>query len=218
MSDSRLMRGDSSIGPVATTSIARAPAPVLHSEPQRGVIALETLVREHYGPLVAYATRLTGNDADASDLAHDVLECAIRRMDSQPPGANLRAWLFVILRNAFLDRCRRRRARGTSESVDDLQVPAAAPVEEAPAWTAITLEQLRGAIDRLDDDFRVVYRMHAIDGASYEEIAARLRIAPGTVGTRLLRARKKLRALLEGEVPELAGALDEEGERDEVAS
>ena len=68
---------------------------------------------------------------------------------------------------------------------------------EPPRWTSITREQVHAALGRLDGEFRTVCQLRLIEGLSYDEIAARLGVPRSTVGTRLLRARDKLRVILE---------------------
>ncbi len=164
----------------------------------RASSSFDAALREHYDALVTVATRLARDSADAHDLVHDTVERALRGFETLRPESNVRAWLFTILRNAFLDRCRKRSALGSAEPIDELQIAAEPPEEadEPPAWTSVTAEQLREAIGGLGEEFRVVYLLHAIEGASYLEIAERLGIPPRTVGTRLLRARRKLRDIL----------------------
>ena len=154
------------------------------------------LAREHEPALRAFAMRLCRVDADARDLVQDTLERAMKSFASFAPSTNARAWLFKILHHAFIDRCRRRATEPCGPSIDDVQV-AAAPPSEPPEWTRVTAEQLAAAVDALDHDFRVVYRMHAVEGLAYQEISSRLGIPTNTVGTRLARARQKLRAALE---------------------
>jgi RNA polymerase sigma-70 factor (ECF subfamily) len=158
--------------------------------------AFERLVREHESALLAFATRLAGSPADARDLVQDTLERALGRFDAFTPGTNARAWLFTILHRAFIDRCRRRTVEKRADSIDDVQLAAPDPVPP-PRWASISAEQLAHAVSQLDEEFRSVYRMHAVESLSYQEIAARLAIPQNTVGTRLARARKKLRAILE---------------------
>lgn len=156
------------------------------------------LVRQHEHALYSLALRLSGNAADSRDLVQDTFERALRHLDRFQEGTNARAWLCTILRHLFISRCRSRAwGRHGDVSVEDLQEQLAAPEAEAgPSWMAITLEQLHAALKRLPAEFREVYRLHALEGRSYEEISARLRIPKATVGTRLIRARRKLRDLL----------------------
>jgi len=157
--------------------------------------AFDALVREHEAALAAFARRLCGSAADGDDLVQDCLERALRRFDSFAPGTHGRAWLFTILHHAFIDRCRRRAAEKRVDGVDTSEVVAPEPAEP-PVWASVTAEQFARAIDQLDQDFRSVYRLHA-EGRSYQDISAALGIPVVTVGTRLNRARSKLRRLLE---------------------
>jgi RNA polymerase sigma-70 factor (ECF subfamily) len=149
--------------------------------------------------LKVVALRLCGNPADAADLVQDAFEKAYRNYDKLAPGTNPRAWAVTILHNLFIDRCRRSAREGKKVDVED--VPLAAPDEERgpePAWASLGAEDLRRALDALDADFRDVYRLHALENRSYKEISATLGIPTATVGTRLLRARDKLKKLLVG--------------------
>lgn len=125
----------------------------------------------------------------------DTLERALRRFDALKPDSNVRAWLFTILHNAFIDRCRKDGGEPRGTPIDEVDIAAPDPAPP-PAWTAVTAEQLGAAIGELEEEFRVVYRMHALDGRSYQEISAALDIPQNTVGTRLARARRKLRTIL----------------------
>jgi RNA polymerase sigma-70 factor (ECF subfamily) len=157
----------------------------------------DAIARSHKDALTAFAIRLCRDRAEANDLVQDTFERALRRFEALAPETNVRAWLFTILQNGFIDRCRRKNVAPRFEPVDDEAVAAPAPESAgAPAWARITAEQLGAAIDSLDDDFRVVYRMHAIESRSYQEIAGALGIPQNTVGTRLARARRKLRDIL----------------------
>jgi RNA polymerase sigma-70 factor (ECF subfamily) len=156
----------------------------------------DEIANAHSEALRAFALRLSGSPEEASDLVQDTLERALRRFDTFTPSTNARAWLFTILHNAFIDRCRRRSAEPRAQSIEDVQVAAQEP-EPVPRWTSITPEQLAAAVAALDDEFRAVYELHANEGLSYQEIASRLRIPMNTVGTRLARARRKLKVLLE---------------------
>ena len=148
--------------------------------------------------LAAIARRLCGNSFDADDLVQDTLERALRARGRYVEEGNRRGWLAVILRNRFRDRCRvARRQVAASDEVDDIATPAAP--EPAP-WEHITDAQLEAALARLGAPFRRVYELHAL-GHSYVEIAEELDISVNTVGTRLLRARAKLKAILNPTAP-----------------
>lgn len=153
-----------------------------------------TAVREHEPMLRGIARRLCGNDADAADLVHDTYERALRAWERYADRGNLRSWMVAIMNNLFIDRCRKRRRAPITEQLDDLEV-AAPEATAPPAWTQVTNQDVDAALAAIGEDFRKVYELHVI-GRSYEEIAAELGIAKATVGTRLVRARKKLKDAL----------------------
>jgi RNA polymerase sigma-70 factor, ECF subfamily len=165
-----------------------------------GDSAIAHAVRAHESILFATARRLCGNEADADDLVHDAYERALRGWDRYADRGNLKGWLLAIVHNLFIDRCRKAR-REAHEPIDLHEIAVPEPVAP-PAWTDVTPEQVARAIAALADEFRQVYELHA-KGHSYDEIAAALAIPKATVGTRLLRARKKLK---EAFVRELGGA------------
>ena len=142
--------------------------------------------------------RLCGNATDARDLVQDTLERGWNNRERYKVGTDGRAWLLTILRNIFIDRCRSKsRERLADVSAEDVEERVAAPEAEAlPTWAAITPEQLREALEKIPEEFRLVYQLHALEGRAYIEIAERLGIPKATVGTRLIRARRRLKELL----------------------
>jgi RNA polymerase sigma-70 factor (ECF subfamily) len=155
----------------------------------------EALVTAEREALLGRARQLCRSHQDPEDLVHDVLERAFVRFETLRDGRRARAWLFTLLTNTFIDRVRKQRATPPSAPIDDLSL--AAPVETPrPVWADITMADLLAAVDLLPEDLRRVYRLHALQGVDYEQVAISLGIAKNTVGTRLLRARQKLRAIL----------------------
>ena len=154
------------------------------------------LARTYYEPLLRFATRLAGDAGEAADLVQDTFERALRHYDATASANNPRAWLYMILRNAFVDRCRRRVRTVSTESFDLADPTYEREGDAAPRWAAVSPDQFRAALDALPPEFRTVYKMHAIEGRSYREIADALAIPENTVGTRLARARQKLKVLL----------------------
>lgn len=165
-----------------------------------GESAIAQAVRAHERLLLATARRICGNDADAHDLVHDTYERALRGWDRYADRGNLKGWLLAILNNLFIDRCRKAR-REAHEPLEGHEIAVPEPVA-APPWAQVTPEQVARAIADLPGEFRQVYELH-VAGHSYDEIAAALAIPKATVGTRLLRARKKLK---EAFVRELGGS------------
>lgn len=151
-------------------------------------------VRDHEAVLRGIALRLCGNQADADDLVQETYERALKAFASYSDRGNLRSWLATILNNLFIDRCRKARRTPRTEEIDELEV--ATPEQAAPpAWAQVTPAQIADALARIGDEFRSVYELHTA-GRSYDEIAAKLKIPKNTVGTRLVRARKKLKEIL----------------------
>jgi len=149
--------------------------------------------------LLELALRLCGNATDARDLVQDTFERALRSAEVPPTEPRVRAWLYTILQNLFLDRCRSLRVKALHEGPlePSVEETCAAP-EQAPepVWESITHQQLHAALGGMKEEFRRVYELHELEGHSYEDIARRMGIARATVGTRLVRARQRLRVLL----------------------
>jgi RNA polymerase sigma-70 factor (ECF subfamily) len=152
------------------------------------------LVKDHNQALYAFALRLCGDQMEAHDLVQDALERGLRNFAGFDPHSNARAWLSTILYNLFIDRSRKRKIEA-SKPLDEVDVAAEEPLAP-PAWTAITSEQLRAALGRLDGEFRTVCELRVLAQLSYDEIARRTGVPRNTVATRLSRGREKLRALL----------------------
>jgi RNA polymerase sigma-70 factor (ECF subfamily) len=140
---------------------------------------------------------LLRSPADAWDLVQDTFEHALRGYQRFQPGSNLRVWLITIMNHLFIDRCRRRAREPNAEPIDEDVLASPEPaLSSAPSWALITDEQVADALAQLESPFREVYELRLLDNCSYDEIAERLLIPRSTVGTRLMRARKKLRQTL----------------------
>lgn len=163
-----------------------------------GATAFPDAVGKHDQALFAIARRLCGNDADARDLVHDTYERALRCQASYTDSGNLKSWLLTILHNIFIDRCRRARRSPRTETIDNMDVAVPEPVAP-PAWVNVSVEQVNRAVGQIGPEFRAVYQLHCA-GDSYDVIAKKLGIAKATVGTRLVRARKKLKDMLAREL------------------
>ena len=146
--------------------------------------------------------RYVVRDVDrADDLVQECLTRAIAKLHTWTPGTNLRAWLFVILKNCHINEVRRQRP--TSEIPDDhpmLNVPANQDAH-------INLLEVRDAFLRLSEEHREVLLLVAIEGLQYEEAAAVLGVPLGTVRSRLSRARQALRDALEEPAPNVVTPL-----------
>jgi RNA polymerase sigma-70 factor (ECF subfamily) len=153
---------------------------------------LEELTRRHREFLRGLAGRLCRHQLDPDDLVQDVLEKTM--MNAIPEGANERAWLARVMHNLFVDRLRRVAAR--REQAIEHHVDPVAPVDSDAWWSALTEDAVRAQVAKLPSEQRITFERFAFEGKTYDEIAEELQIAKATVGTRILRARLKIRELL----------------------
>ena len=145
-------------------------------------------------PRLRRFARYMTRDADYSDdLVQECLTRAIANIDSWQPGTNLRAWLFVILKNVF--RNDKRRAQHDMAYRNGLERDAPLVVQ-ADQHHHLVLSEVQEAFLRLTEDHREVLMLIAVEGLRYEEAASILNISVGTVKSRLSRARMALRALI----------------------
>jgi RNA polymerase sigma-70 factor, ECF subfamily len=149
--------------------------------------------------LYATALRLTRNRSDAEDLVQDTYLKAFRSAGRFRPGTNLRAWLFTILQNTA--RNLRRDAGRNPVDADSVRLEAAAPATadrtpEAELLGAARAAGVRAALDELPAVYRDAVWLRDIEEHSYEEIARRLAVPPGTVMSRIARGRRLLQARL----------------------
>jgi RNA polymerase sigma-70 factor (ECF subfamily) len=135
------------------------------------------------------ALALTRNRAMAEDLVHDAVCNGLAARGSFIPGTNFAAWMHRIVRNRFISDLRRRR-----EQVDVDDLPAALFATKAPHDDVLTLQELGRAIGRLPAEQREALVFVAVEGMSYEELAAATGCAVGTAKSRVFRARRQLEA------------------------
>jgi RNA polymerase sigma-70 factor (ECF subfamily) len=153
----------------------------------------------HVDELYGLARHLCANASDAEDIVQETYARALGGVARLTPGSNLRAWLFRILRNCFIDQARRKKI--VLEIADD--TVADRPTHEV--WDTAALDQLRylaaadleRAVATLPFELRFIVVLDA-QGFNEAEIADIARCAPGTVKSRLFRARARLRAALQG--------------------
>lgn len=152
-------------------------------------------VAAHLGALRRYALVLAGDGSDADDLVQGALLRAVERVDQWREDGNLRVWLMSILHNHFIDQTRARHAARTR---DDAWADLAPSVALPQGDDAVRLAQVRAALLGLPEDQREALHLVALEGLSVAEAAAVLGIPPGTVMSRVGRARAALRRFEEG--------------------
>jgi len=152
-------------------------------------------VSGHLPDLERLARQLGARGADADDFVQETCRRSLEASARFVEGTDLRAWLFRILRNIHFDH-RRKSWREVPIAARDEELPSLEPVEP-PVWRTISDGDLALALASLSPHYRYALLLHCIDGMTYAEVAKKLQIALSTVGTRLLRGRARLRALLE---------------------
>lgn len=154
-----------------------------------------------FDSLYRYARWLAGDRAEAEDLVQETYLKGLRGYASFAAGTNFRAWMFRILRNAFLTSRSGLRAVPPL-SLDDEPAAQEHLVDEATPETELMLranrDSLRRAIEQLPAVFREVLLLSDVENLSYKEIAEMLSIPIGTVTSRLVRAREKVRVAIAG--------------------
>lgn len=153
------------------------------------------LAQLHSQFLASYAVSLCGDIDQAHDLVQQTFERVLSTHASCLPQRSQRSWLVAVLRNLFIDELRKN-ARGLQRVDADLTLMPANDEEPPPPWCMLTTNEVHVALSSLDEPFAAAFRLHALEGRPYAEIADALDTSVRTVGTRILRARRKLRVLL----------------------
>lgn len=160
-----------------------------------------------YAPqLYSAALRMTRNAADAEDLVQETYLRAYRSYESFEEGTNLRAWLYRILTNTFINayRAKQRRPQETDvDDVDDLYLyrrvrsaDISSRSAEETLFDLFTDDEVKQALEDLPESFRLPVLLADVEGFAYREIAEMLDIPIGTVMSRLHRGRKSMQKAL----------------------
>jgi RNA polymerase sigma factor (sigma-70 family) len=140
-----------------------------------------------------YAYALVRDHDLADDLVQDTLERALSRWTLRRDDGDLRAWLFTIQRNLYVNSWRRSRRRGTPMTIDDAPLPGTPPRQEA----TVEVHDVLAALDHLPEEQKSLLLLVGVEDFSYEEAARILGMPIGTVMSRLSRARQRLRSIVE---------------------
>lgn len=158
----------------------------------------------HVGALQTFAYHLTYNQEDADDLVQETYMKAYRFIDKYDEGTNAKAWLFKILKNAYINEYRKRVKQPTKvdyeeitayHDTDDDRISGYSDLREE-IFMNMMGDEVTSAINSLPIDFRTVILLCDIEGFTYEEIASIIDVPIGTVRSRLFRARNLLKEKL----------------------
>ena len=172
--------------------------------------------------LYGAALRMTRNPADAEDLVQETYIKAFQGFRSYKPGTNLKAWLYRILTNAYINNYRKAQRRPAEYATDDI---TDSQIAETASHTSIGLrsaevealeklpdEEIRDALMSLKEDYRMVVYYADVEGLPYKEIAEIMGTPIGTVMSLLHRGRKQLRDALHNVAVERGFLKEEKGD------
>ena len=144
--------------------------------------------------LHSFAYSLTKNNEDARDLYQETAYRAITNREKFRTGTNLKAWLFTIMKNIFINNYRKKvKANTIMDSTDNqYYINSGDNAIDNKAESSIMMKELTRMIDKLDESIRIPFLMH-YQGYKYQEIADYLELPLGTVKSRIFFARKDLK-------------------------
>lgn len=163
---------------------------------------------QHAPQLFSTAMRMTRNRSDAEDLVQETFIKAWRSFATYQQGTNLRAWLFRIMTNTYINKYNAQQRKPTETELDDVEElflykrlgsvdqSQLSQSAEDQMLSLFTDDEVKKALEELPEQFRIPVLMSDVEGFSYKEIAEILEIPLGTVMSRLHRGRKSMQKML----------------------
>ena len=162
-----------------------------------------------YAPqLFSTALRMTRNRSDAEDLVQETYIKGWRSFHTFQEGTNLRAWLFRIMTNTYINKYNAQKRKGTEVELDDIEelflYKRLGSIDQSQLSSSaedqmlelFSDDEVKNALEELPEDFRIPVLLSDVDGFSYKEISEMLEIPIGTVMSRLHRGRKAMQKML----------------------
>jgi RNA polymerase sigma-70 factor (ECF subfamily) len=147
----------------------------------------------YQNPLKYFALKLTADNEDAEDLLQETFLKALKYKDKFQEKTNLKAWLYTIMKNTFINNYRRKVKRKTimDNTDDDYFVNSTKQSSPISPESEYNYKEITKTVNELNDECRIPFKMHN-EGYKYKEIAEELEMPIGTVKSRIFLARKKL--------------------------
>ncbi len=154
-------------------------------------------VNRHYNALRGYGMKLTQDPEDANDLVQETVLKALNNREKFQDGTNLKAWLYTIMKNIFINNYRRMvNGSVVNDNTENQQLlHKAGPPAKNEGDSRLVMKDVNKALDALNDNLRTPFMM-SYEGYKYEEIANYLAVPLGTVKIRIHMARQKLKKML----------------------